>query len=674
MIKTFKIQNFSNFHRILFFLLSFILITPPINDWLKLILLSVIFIITFFSKFKKEISINIIYLFCFIILFLPKFIISNYSFTLNHIVPPVTSNEKYDYIENYFDKEMSIILKSELKSAQKKEDLLKNINQPGSANSSLYKNFAFQSENIWTKLDEGKKITIKKSYNFWDLGPSSLNDRILNFGDTKKKNYKTNLIFPVLFKIEFNDINKGSNLCFIGNVIYKDSNEYKIFKTKRKECIIINEILTYYFLDYDRSLKIEINKNFLHDNSKSIFYIITIIQLIILFSIVIKFKSINFFYIFLNLSFYFVLFLYFKFGLQAVSGFSETIYFNRGADGMAHYGFARLILNHFFTGNFYEAFKGFESTFYYMPLLRYINATLMLAFGETILGSIFIISLFGILIYKTLIFFTSKKVSCILTFIFIFIPIFEATGFTLINYISFTVDGYGEGIAYFFLLLVIYLFLSEAVSKYKFFFIGFLSFVIVGLRPNYLVFLYSLIFFYTTYLLLVNYRYKKIEDLKLKIFLMLFGTSFVFLFSLHNHFYSNELIFLVERSNINASQKINISDYLFLLKSIFISKFDFVLMNTVLDHSKNYIKYYEIWFMIIGLNLFVPFFIKADVKIKILSLSSILMHLTFLLFLGSPRYSMGAWLTSFLIFIYVANHYYYPYLKLKFFQQNNRLK
>tara|TARA_B100000767_G_C19548667_1_gene443968 strand:- start:8 stop:586 length:579 start_codon:yes stop_codon:yes gene_type:complete len=187
MIKTFKIQNFSNFHRILFFLLSFIIITPPINDWLKLLLLSVVFIITFFSKFKKEISINIIYLFCFIILFLPRFIISNYSFTLNHIVPPVTSNEKYDYIENYFDKEMSIILKSELKSAQKKEDLLKNINQPGSANTSLYKNFAFQSENIWTKLDEGKKITIKKSYNFWDLGPSSLNDRILNFGDTKKK-------------------------------------------------------------------------------------------------------------------------------------------------------------------------------------------------------------------------------------------------------------------------------------------------------------------------------------------------------------------------------------------------------------------------------------------------------------------------------------------------------
>ena len=674
MIKTFKIQNFSNFYRFLFFFLSLVIITPPINDWLKLLLLSLVFIITFFSKFKKNISINIYYLFFFIILFSAKFIISNYSFTLNHIVPPITSSEKLDYIENYFDKEMSIILKSELKNAQKKENLLKNINQPGSENSSLYKNFAFQSENLWTKLDEGKKIIMKKSYNFWDLGPSSLNDRILNFGDTKKTNYKTNIIFPVLFKIDFKDINKNSNLCFKGNLIYKDIDGYRIFKSKKKECIIINDILTYYFIDFDRSLKIEISKNFLHDNFKSIFFIITIIQLLILFSFVIKFESISFFYIFLNLSFYFVLFLYFKFGLQALSGFSETIYFNRGSDGIAHYGFARLILNNFFTGNLYEAFKGFESTFYYMPLLRYINATFMLVFGETVLGSIFIISLFGILIYKTLTFFTSKKISRILTFIFIFTPIFEATGFTLINYISFTVDGYGEGIAYFFLVLVIFLFLSEETYNYKYFFIGFLSFVIIGLRPNYLVFLYSLIFFYISYLLLINYRYKKIEDLKLKIFLMLFGTSFILFFVFHNYLYSNELIFLVERSNINISQKIHISDYLFLLKSIFIGKFDFELMSTILDHLKNYIKYYEIWFIIIVLNLFVPFFVNSDLKIKILSLSSILMHLTFLLFLGSPRYSMGVWLTSFLIFIYVANHYYAPYLKSKFFLLNNRSK
>ncbi|MDB9773932.1 hypothetical protein OAB35_00390 [bacterium] len=609
----------------------------------------------------------------FALLFIPKFIISNYSFTLNHIVLPVAIDKKYDYVENYFDQEMSVILKSELKTIQDKEILLNGIKQPGTRNTTLYKNFAFQSENLWTDLDEGKKILIKKSLNFWELGPSSLNDRVLNFGDTKKPKYGTNLVFPVLFKLDFKEISKNSNLCFKGNLIYQAIDGYRIIKNKRSKCLSINDTFTYYFIDYDRTLEIEINKSFLHDHYKNIFFIITLIQLLILFSFCTSFKSINFFYISLNLCFYLVLFLYFKFGLQTVSGFAETIYFDRGRDGMAHFGYARLILNYFFTENYYEAFKGVEGTFYYMPLLRYINALLMIFFGETVLGSIFIISLFGILIYLILSILIGDLASRILTFIFLFIPIFEALGFTLINYISFTVDGYGEGIGYFFLLLLTYLFLLDENKKFKFFLIGFLSFIVVGLRPNYLVFTYSLIFFYTVYLIITNYRYKKINNLTLKIFLMLLGVSFIFLFAFHNYFYSNEIIFLVQRSNIEETQKINISDYYILFKSIFVEEFKFKILANIMHHSKFYIKYYEIWFMIIFLNLLITLFIKIDIKIKILSLSSILMHLTFLLFLGTPRYSLGAWVISFLIFIYVANHFYLPYLKLKFFQQSNKL-
>ena len=130
---------------------------------------------------------------------------------------------------------------------------------------------------------------------------------------------------------------------------------------------------------------------------------------------------------------------------------------------------------------------------------------------------------------------------------------------------------------------------------------------------------------------------------------------------------------MVQRSNIEETQKINISDYYILFKSIFVEEFKFKILANIMHHSKFYIKYYEIWFMIIFLNLLITLFIKIDIKIKILSLSSILMHLTFLLFLGTPRYSLGAWVISFLIFIYVANHFYLPYLKLKFFQQSNKL-
>ena len=44
--------------------------------------------------------------------------------------------------------------------------MLDNIKQPGeSSRSTLFKKFAFQSENIWTLLDEGKYVLIKNNLN-----------------------------------------------------------------------------------------------------------------------------------------------------------------------------------------------------------------------------------------------------------------------------------------------------------------------------------------------------------------------------------------------------------------------------------------------------------------------------------------------------------------------------
>ncbi len=594
---------------------------------------------------------------------------------INHIVLPTVSKGKYNYVQDNFDVGMSIILERELNEILKKEKLFKGIHQPGSTyTSTLYKNYAFQSENIWTDLEEGKKIIINKKFNFWDLGPSALNDRNLNFGNTKKKNYGTNLIFPVLFKLDLPNLSKGSSLCFKGNIIYNDKKEYKFSKNFEKKCLLIEENLTFYFLDFDRKLELEIRKNFLYDNFKIIFYLIVLIQLFILFYIFIELRTVNKFFIFLNLIFYFVLILYFKYGLQAVSGFSETIYFKRGLDGMAHYGYARIILTNFFAGNFNDAFMGVEATFYYMPLLRYINSISMIFFGETLLGSILIISLFSILIYKFLNLIIDKKLSKIFSVIFLLFPIFEALGFTIINYIGFTVDGYGEGLAYFFLLLSVYLFLLNKKSNFHYFIIGFSSFLIIGLRPNYLVFSFSLMLFYSIYLIYVNNFQQKIYNLKLKIFLLFFGSSFVFLFLIHNYIYSNEFVFLVQTSNVDNSQIIKISDYWVLLKSIFSENFHLELLKKIYHHLRGYIKFYEFWFILTLLNLIVVLFSKFDIKFRILSLSLLLMHSTFFLFLGSPRYSMGAWLISFLVFIYSFNTFYLPYLKAKFFLKNNKLE
>ncbi len=668
-----KLDAGSSYYKLLIFLLSFFIISPPVNTWTKLVLLSLSIIIIFWSNLRKNQFNNYFFIILFFLLFIPKSLISNYSININHIILPTVSKGKYNYVQDNFDAGMSIILKRELSEILKKEKLFKGIHQPGSTyTSTLYKDFAFQSENIWTDLEEGKKIIINKKFNFWDLGPSALNDRNLNFGDTKKKNYGTNLIFPVLFKLDLPKSSKGSNLCFKGNIIYKDKKEYKISKNFEKKCLLVEENITFYFLDYDRKLELEIKKNFLYDNIKIIFYTIILIQLSIIFYIFIDLRSINRFYIFLNLAFYLVLILYFKYGLNAVSGYSETIYFKRGLDGMAHYGYARIILTNFFTGNFWEAFKGVENTFYYMPLLRYTNSVSMIFFGETILGSILIISLFSILIYKFLNLIIDKKLSKILSIVFLLIPIFEALGFTIINYIGFTVDGYGEGLAYFFLLLSVYLFLLNNKTNLHYFIIGFSSFLIIGLRPNYLVFSFSLMFFYSIYLIYLHNFHQRIYDLKLKLFLMLFGSSFFFLFLIHNFIYSNEFVFLVERGNIDNSQKIKISDYLLLFKSIFSENFQLDLLKKIYHHFRNYIKLYEFWFILTLINLIVVLFSKFDIKFRILSLSLLLMHGTFLLFLGTPRYSMGTWLISFLVFIYAFNTFYLPYLKAKFFLKNNK--
>ena len=71
--------------------------------------------------------------------------------------------------------------------------------------------------------------------------------------------------------------------------------------------------------------------------------------------------------------------------------------------------------------------------------------------------------------------------------------------------------------------------------------------------------------------------------------------------------------------------------------------------------------------MITLLNLFLAVLINKNDKLRFFSMSLIIMHSTFLLFLGDPRYSMGAWLLSFIVFINMSKEVYYPYLSNKIF-------
>ena len=651
------------------FILTLALISPPFNTWIKLFSLTVVVIIIFTSNNENLVlKKNFTLIIPIIILIGLKFYSQHYSLIVNHVVLSTDTSNNFQYLKKNFDTSLVSIITKKLSKLEQEEILLKKIKTPGlSDRTTLFKKFAFQAENHWNNLDEGKYVLIKKSLDFWDFGPSALNDVDLNFGDSKKSKYQTNLNFPVLFKINFKKINDNSNLCFSGHIIYKEDDNFIKKYSKNLSCIKIDYKKDYYFIDTERNLVIEIKKSLLFDNFELIFNFIIFSIIFLLF---INFKNINLYYLFYILSFYLILFLYFKFGLDPISGYSETIYFDRGMDGMAHYGYARVILNNLFQGNFYAAMMGTEDVFYYMPITRYINPILMLFFGDNILGSIFIISFFPIYIFKVLNIYLTNKISFVLTFFFLFLPLFEALGFTIINYISFTVDGYGEGLSYFFLIVISYFYFSKDNSYLKFFLIGFLSFLVIGIRPNYLVFNSILIFGYIYYLKFYNQNTK---NSFLKIFLMLTGFSFILLIPLHNYIYADELVFLVKTDNVQNSYQVKITDYFYLFGSVLNLNFNYEIFDKVKIHLFHYVKIYEFWFIITLINLIFTIFFKINIKIKIFSISLIFMHLTYFFFLGDPRYSMGCWLLSFIILIYSYKIIYHPFLRAKLFQQNNKL-
>ena len=85
---------------------------------------------------------------------------------------------------------------------------------------------------------------------------------------------------------------------------------------------------------------------------------------------------------------------------------------------------------------------------------------------------------------------------------------------------------------------------------------------------------------------------------------MLFGSSFFFLFLIHNFIYSNEFVFLVERGNIDNSQKIKISDYLLLFKSIFSENFQIDLLKKIyLDRFLFFLEFFPVLGVTLWLGL-----------------------------------------------------------------------
>ena len=193
--------------------------------------------------------------------------------------------------------------------------------------------------------------------------------------------------------------------------------------------------------------------------------------------------------------------------------------------------------------------------------------------------------------------------------------------------------------------------------------IGVLSFLVIGIRPNYIALIYPLITGYIFYLI---FNRNLIDEVYKKIFFLISGTSLILLIPIHNYVYSNEFVLLVKNTSLENNLQINLQDYFEFFSNILSINQNDLNYNKVIKHFSHYIKIYEVWFAIILINLFVVFFFKIHSKFKILSISLIIMHSSFLFFKGDPRYSMGAWFLSFFVLIYMFSEIYYPLIKKNF--------
>ena len=171
--------------------------------------------------------------------------------------------------------------------------------------------------------------------------------------------------------------------------------------------------------------------------------------------------------------------------------------------------------------------------------------------------------------------------------------------------------------------------------------IGFLLFLSVSLRPNYLPSAILLILI----CLFISVIYKK----------NFLNTSFViigflpfFLMLIHNYYYGGEIVLMTSAAHHNTHAPINLWFNFF--KDIFTLNF--------IDHpqiSKQVIRWirpYEIHYFLIFIILLFSFCYKRNRNIIIISLIALSQHLVLLIYEPAGRYSYLAWILSILVLFY----------------------
>ena len=676
-----KINNSKYFIKFISFIFLLLALTPIIDIEIFYIFIFIATIIIF-SKIRNKIHYYKA-LFTIIFIIFLKFFQSNLNFNEGNNILILNDNSKLFY-QNYLPKSMFSFLEKEYNfyyqnSTCDKEIFTcwKNFDPEVNLNNAtpIYSNYAPSMSLDYKKNKYSRKLNKLNINNIKSARISEINNLRYNYFWLDKFDLVRENI-PFFIMLEIPKFLQNSKICWNGNIFWeKNKSNFVHLKNHTYGCRVIeeedinkkiyavslgkgvtNENLNYLYGDEYIKENDKLDK-FLNKN-KLIFKIEKKVSLIILDYLLIFLISFSIIF-FINFIFKFNLKIYFYTFSSSVLFLLICFYSNQdlyngftiltgGNDGLVYNSYANNMFDHLKNLNIPGFLLGVEHVFYFPSSIRYFLAFFKIFFNETNYGYLSIGYFLCLILLVLFIKLFGTRYGIFFAFLIICTRLFEGYGASIVKMLKHINESDAEpfAITIFFLLLYIFIIIFEnknEKNKYLNFIFGFLCFITISLRPNFLPTVFLLFIFHIYFLSNSNRKQLTLYSL--------LGLSFLFLIPIHNFYFGKQIVLIssgyIHNTGASISTYINA-----LIDIVNLNILDSDNLKRILNQIYRWIKPEELHYIVLFLSLSSAFFYK-NFYLKIISSLALSQHAVLLVFEPRGRYAYLAWFLTIVVMLFI---------------------
>lgn len=670
-------------------LVLIILSLYPIIDFKNFFLLIFLMSILIFSEIKVKLpyfkTITIIF-----IIFILKFFQSYlYFHEGNNIL--ILNNKSKNFYQNNLPENIFNFLNKEFKFYEENSSC-------SSENTKCWRSFdpsllSYKGSPFHTKYSQSMYLNLspnKYSRKIKDLNIANLKSSRISEINNLRYNYfwgdKFDLVrenIPFYVKIEISNILLNSKFCWKGNIFWEDKNYvFKHIKHDVYECkkvtegdinkkiygVSLGKSGSYDYLNWlygddyinenDKLDKFLIKNELILNLEKSnilqsydlILQIMILIASIIFLNLLLNFKFNIYFYSILSS----LLFLFLTYYSNQDLFFGFTIY-TGGNDGLVYSSYANNMFHYLKEFKIEKFLMGVEGVFYFPSSLRYFLTLFKLIFADTTYGYLTIGYILCVIITFLFIKLYGQVTGLFFAFLVIFTRLFEGYAGSLVKLLKHINVGDAEpfAITTFFICLYLFIFIKENknhdLNLLNFIF-GFLSFITISLRPNYLP---TCLLLFLIHIYFLNYKMTKKP-----IIFSTFGFCFILLIPLHNLYFGKTLVLLSSGHHHNTG--VSLSTYFSgILDIIKLNFYESENIAKIVFQFNRWINPNEFHYIIVIFLLLLIFRFKNN-YMRIISSLALSQHAVLLVFEPTGRYSYLAWFLSLIVLM----HFFQMFIKL----------